>query len=171
MAHAYPTGLGAFHPHLMDVTSTSNIHHIHQKPVSISLKRKSDTTIPNTIAWNPAVHDRDNSSFPLSDFHECGFSHVEMGSGWVAPSTIVWILGPVGWAEVGGSHCGVTCVAPWRLDTPYLVTLATCIPVAKDGGAQCSCISSVSVSDQVSIATSTSCNIYKFKNIVNYTVN
>lgn len=109
----------------------------------------------------PAVHDRDDASLPLSDFHEGGLSHVEMGSGWVAPSTIVRVLRPVRWAEVGCSNRGVTIVAPWRLDTSYLVTLTTCISVAKYCRAQCSCICPVAISYQVSISTSTSLNIKK----------
>lgn len=43
----------------------------------------------------PAVHDRDNASLPLCNFHESRFGHVKMNSGRVAPASIVGVLVPV----------------------------------------------------------------------------
>jgi len=56
------------------------------------------------FANSPAVHNRDDAGFPLRDFHESGFGHVEMHSWWVAPAAVVGGLRPVRRAEIGGGH-------------------------------------------------------------------
>lgn len=51
MAHLNPPRSGSLHPHVLDVTSSSHIHHIDQEPVPISLERESET--PSPYAWYP----------------------------------------------------------------------------------------------------------------------
>ena len=51
MAHAYPACFASFHPHVSNVSPTTNVHHIHQQPVPISLERESEPSSPYT--WYP----------------------------------------------------------------------------------------------------------------------
>jgi hypothetical protein len=62
----------------------------------------------------PAVHNRDDTSFPLCNFHEGRFGHVKMNSRWVTPSTIIRGFGPIRRAKIGGGdsgegHISITC--------------------------------------------------------------
>lgn len=52
----------------------------------------------------PAIDNRDDTGFPLCNFHESGFGHVKVDPGWVAPSSGIGILRPVWWANVGGRN-------------------------------------------------------------------
>lgn len=100
VAHADPISLASFDPHAGDVAPSSHIHHVHQKPVTVPLELESE---PSWLyAGYSSIHGRDNAGLPLSDLHEGGLGHVKMGAGRVAPPTVVGVLGPVGWAEVGG---------------------------------------------------------------------
>lgn len=81
----------------------------------------------------PAVHDWDNASLPLSNFHESGLGHIKMGPRRVAPASGVGVLGPVWWTKVGSGHRGElniskACTSPI---TFYLVTSSTSISIVE----------------------------------------
>lgn len=83
----------------------------------------------------PAVHNWDDSGFPLRDFHEGGFGHVKMHSWRIAPATIVGGLRPIRRAKIGGSYCGeghifVTCTG---LVAFYLITSPTRVTIVEQG--------------------------------------
>lgn len=50
VGHAYPPCFGPLHPHSRYVSSSSDVHHIHQQPVPISLEGESKPTSP--LAWH-----------------------------------------------------------------------------------------------------------------------
>ena len=64
MGHAYPPCLASLHPHISNVSSTSNVHHIHQQPVPISLERESKAIGPST--WYPTTNMGSNEKYSLS---------------------------------------------------------------------------------------------------------
>jgi hypothetical protein len=79
----------------------------------------------------PAVHNRDDTSFPLCNFHESRFGHVEMNSWWVTPSTIIGGFRPIRRTKIGGcdggeGHISVTCtrLVAFNLETtPTRITI------------------------------------------------
>jgi len=79
----------------------------------------------------PSVHDWDDASLPLSNFHECRLGHVKVNSRRVAPSTIVRILGPIRRADVCSSHRCNYPIACRSIRTFYLVTSPTGISVVE----------------------------------------
>lgn len=82
------------------------------KLITKTLKGGTNDFIPGKkytfrIVSLPAVHNRDDTSFPLCNFHEGGFGHVKMNSWRITPPTIVGGLGPVRRTKISGSDSGV----------------------------------------------------------------
>lgn len=103
----------------------------------------------------PAVHNRNDSSMPLCNFHECGLGHVKMSAWWVAPPSVIRGLSPIRRTKIGSSHCSVRHigVARTRLHTLYLITSSTCIPVVEQCRTQCRCVFPVTIYEQISVPT------------------
>lgn len=82
----------------------------------------------------PAVRDRDNTGTVLGNLEKHGHREIKMGSGRVAPSTIVARLGKVRWAKIGSGYKNgrTTRVAPLRVTcTFYLVTGSAALPIVE----------------------------------------
>lgn len=159
VAHTNPSGSASLNPHTGNVSTTSNIHHIHQQPVGISLELEPKPTAPN--ARHAAVEDGDDADLPLRNLLKSRLRHVEMGTRRVAPPTVVRVLRPVWWAKVCGCNCCerhifITCS---RLVTFYLVTSPTSISIIEQCRAQSSGVCSVAIVEQVSVPTSSPCII------------
>jgi hypothetical protein len=68
------------------------------------LELKPHTSTP--LAWHSSVCNWDDTGPPVSEFHESWFSHIEMGSRRIAPTTSVGVLVPIRRAKIGGcDHC------------------------------------------------------------------
>jgi hypothetical protein len=107
----------------------------------------------------PAVHNWDNASRPLCNFHKSRLGHVKVDSGWIAPATSIWVLGPIWRTKVRCSHRGEwdPSIAPFWLVTLYLVASPASVTIVKQCWAQGRCICSITINKQISISTSSSC--------------
>lgn len=113
----------------------------------------------NIHTYIPAIHDRNDTSLPISDLHESGLGHVEVGARGIAPPAGVGVFRPVGRAEVGGGHgCeGRPSEAPLRLHTPYLVARPTPVSIVEQRRAQCCCVRPIPTVEQVPITACPPC--------------
>ena len=82
----------------------------------------------------PAVRYGDNSSTVLGNLEKHGHGEIEMGSGRVAPATIVTGLGKIRGAEIGSGYKnrGTARVAPlWIAGAFDLVTRPAALPIVE----------------------------------------
>lgn len=104
----------------------------------------------------PAVHDRHNTTLVPTKRQPCRHGHVEVHSRRIAPPPIVWILCPVGWAQICTSNNNrwSTRYAVWWPLTTDFVTATAALPIIKQGSAHCGSIGTESNSIHVWISAS-----------------